>query len=110
MELPIASFREVYFREKKRESGKHKVLGVIDVAGRRENGKKPSVTVFIDGSIYEKIFLGSICEAKDITVRLSGHLEDSRTPEDADIKSIYRPITELCALSELCTYADNGVC
>lgn len=45
--------------------------------------------------IVTQYFLGSISEAKN-------HLEDSRTRDDEDLKSVYQPITELCALSEVC--------
>ena len=106
MELPIITLREVHFREKKKGGGKKKVLGRIDVvAGRPQNGKKPSIRVDIDGNNVQKVFLGSICEAKNITVRLS---EDSRTAEDEGLKTIYQPITELCAMSEVCTFAEES--
>ncbi len=51
--------------------------------------------------IVTQYFLGSISEAKN-------HLEDSRTRDDEDLKSVYQPITELCALSEVCTYPDDS--
>lgn len=109
LDLPIISLREVHFRDRKTEGGKKKVLGKIDViAGRQKNGRKPSITVNVDSNTVKKVFFGSSSEVQIAGVRLSGHLEDSRTPDGEDLKSVYQPITELCALSEVCTYSDDS--
>lgn len=113
LDLPIISLREVHFRDRKTdrktEGGKKKVLGKIDViAGRQKNGKKPSITVNVDSNTVKKVFFGSSSEVKTAGVRLSGHLEHSRTPDGEDLKSVYQPITEVCALSEVCTYPEDS--
>ena len=69
----------------------------------QKNGSKARIGVTVGkNKLLKNIILRSICESKSFTVRLSGHLPDSRTSVDEDLKSIYQPITEVCAVSELC--------
>lgn len=99
--------REVYFRNTK---CKNCVGGKIDViTGRPKNGSKARISVAVGKNKLENIYLGSVCEAKNFTVRFFGHLPDSRTSVDEDVKSIYQPITEVCAVSELCTITCDKV-
>ena len=41
--------------------------------------------------------------------RLSGFLEDSRTQPNEDIKSVYQPIMQICAFSEMCRFSNTDI-
>lgn len=79
--------------------------GKIDVVvGQLCNGSKPQVNVVGTDSQIHKLYVATINEAKNYAVRQSGRLPDSRVPDETDLKTIYQPICELAAFSELCTF------
>lgn len=99
--------REVNFKNvAKKKCGR----GHIDiVVGTLCNGNKPQVSVSGTNRKLTKLYVATINEAKNYSVRQPGRLPDSRTRDDADLKSVYQPICELCAFSELCTFECNEV-
>lgn len=60
------------------------------VVGEGTNGNKASVTISVDERTgVRRLYLGSVAEVKNSTVRLSGNLPDSRTPDGEDLKLLW---------------------
>lgn len=98
VKFPSTARRELYLQN----ASKNCVKGSIDVlAGTLANGNKPCLEIK-DGTQLMNIYLGSCAEAKSPRVR-------SRTKADEDLKMVYQPITEVCAVSELCTFGCKEV-
>ena len=97
MKLPCVSLREKTIAPLYAEE--NCVTGAIDVGiGQLSNGSKQHVKIEGTNNHVQTIFFGSTAEAKNIGVRLSGGLPGSRKPRGQELKTMYQPITELCAM------------
>lgn len=97
LNLPLTAQREVHFKNVKPSCPRGSIDGLI---GRSGNGNRPMATVK-NTQDFSQVYVLSTQE-----VELG---ESSITSDKEDLKTVYQPIVQICAFSEMCVFCSDYI-